>query len=104
MSVSDGNRWAITKFKNCMKKKPNSEEECYLPGLDDCTKKKVSTAWVQGKSTTTGIDCTGGGRRRRRTRRKTRRKSKRRRTRKTKRRRTKRRKKRRKSKKHRRRR
>ena len=37
---NDGNRWAITQFKNCMKKKPNTEEECYLPGLDACDKKK----------------------------------------------------------------
>jgi len=88
---SDGNRWAITQFKNCMKKKPKTEEDCYLEGLDDCAKKKVATAWIQGKSTTAGIDCTRGGRRRR-TKRTKRRRTKRRRTkrRRTKRRRTKR--------------
>ena len=84
---NDGNRWAITQFKNCMKKKPNTEEECYLKELDDCAKKKVSRAWVQGKSTTDGIDCHGGGRRHR-TKRRGRRRTKRRSTkRKTKRRR-----------------
>ena len=93
---NDGNRWAITQFKNCMKKKPNTEEECYLKELDDCAKKKVSRAWVQGKSTTDGIDCHGGGRRHRtkrrrksKRRRKTKRKTKRRTKRRTKKRRTK---------------
>ena len=94
---SDDNRWATTQFKNCMKKKPKTEEECYLKGLDDCAKKKVATAWIQGKPTTKGIDCTRGGRRRRRRRRTKRRGTKRRGTRRTKRRkRTKRRRKRRK--------
>lgn len=80
----------VAEFENCMKNDPKTEEECYYRNSDDCTKKKITTAWIQGKSTTEGIDCTGGGRRRRRTKRRGRRRTKRTKRRRTKRRSTKR--------------